>query len=350
LGACTSLGQIVTAAAAFRAGLQRARELPDWTYNDSECNEPATLVGHPASWCTEHFEGNGRRMRMVFAALDDFHAQPAASTLPRDRVGMILCLPELSLDDSALEPEDFVHRSDRRFLDRVTQVASTRFTITQDQIVRRGRIGWCVALRQAAQWLERGDVSACIIGAVDSLVDPLRLPGLWARRELKTADRPDGLSPGEAAVFLAVRRGTEESEEGAVLIHMGGEVISEADPALPTGLAAFEAAWSVLTASGAAHAPAGSIYHDLNGQAWRASDWGCALVRFQARNALQGWRHVIPAEGFGDTGAASGALAVALATRAFVRGYAHGRHALIMITEENGERAALLLERRAAQQ
>lgn len=351
LGACTALGDVTTAAAAFRAGLRRTDELRDGEYNDPVINEPACIVGYPVSWCGEEFEGLGRHVRLLSAALHDLHAHMAqVATNSNSKVGMIVCLPDLNLDELEQEGDNVTRLPDEQLFARLPVFPELIVSILHRSVVRRGRIGLCEALRQAAQWIENGNVAACLVGAVDSLVDPLQWPRLWAQGELKTADRPGGFIPGEAAVFFllqAVKSGARTSES---VIHPCSEIETEPKGSPSSGQAIFEAAMSALTLSGALQASSGSIYSDHNGQAWRAQDWGCALIRFQGRKVLQGWRHIIAAEGFGDTGAASGALAVALAVRAFARGYAPGRHALIMMASERGERAALLLEQRGAVQ
>jgi 3-oxoacyl-[acyl-carrier-protein] synthase-1 len=48
----------------------------------------------------------------------------------------------------------------------------------------------------------------------------------------------------------------------------------------------------------------------------------------------------LPAASFGDTGAATGAVATCMAARAFERGYAPGDAALIGLSSESGERGA----------
>lgn len=345
LGACTALGDATTAAAAFRAGLRRTEELRDGEYNDSVTNEPACIVGYPVSWCGEEFEGLGRQVRLASAALHDLHANMAQVAInTNSKVGMIVCLPDLNLDEPEQEGDNAMRSPEEHLFARLPMVPALSVSAHHRRAICRGRTGLCEALRQAAQWIESGNVAACLVGAVDSLVDPLRWSRLWAQGELKTADRPGGLIPGEAAVFFLLQAERSEARLNESVIHPCDEIRTDSKDSPLSGQAVFEAAMSALTLSGAMQASGGSIYPDHNGQAWRAQDWGSALVRFQARKALQGWRHIIAAEGFGDTGAASGALALALAARAFSRGYAYGQHAMITLAEENGERAALVME------
>jgi 3-oxoacyl-[acyl-carrier-protein] synthase-1 len=52
----------------------------------------------------------------------------------------------------------------------------------------------------------------------------------------------------------------------------------------------------------------------------------------------------LPATELGDTGAASGAIAIGLAVRAFLRGYARGPRALVWSRSERGQTAAARVE------
>ena len=81
---------------------------------------------------------------------------------------------------------------------------------------------------------------------------------------------------------------------------------------------------------------------DLNGERWRGDDAGFALARAARRFAHPG-RMAAPALSFGDVGAASGALWIAVAVHAARRGHARGPLALLWTGAEGGARAAALI-------
>jgi 3-oxoacyl-[acyl-carrier-protein] synthase-1 len=85
------------------------------------------------------------------------------------------------------------------------------------------------------------------------------------------------------------------------------------------------------------------IIGDLNGDTHRSSEWGYALVRLQDRFRLGNLPLWLPSVSFGETGAAAGAIAVCIATKAFERRYAPGNIALVWLLSENGSRGAFCL-------
>ena len=71
-------------------------------------------------------------------------------------------------------------------------------------------------------------------------------------------------------------------------------------------------------------------------------EWGNAVVRLVAQSPRFAepvlW---YPAASFGDTGAASGAVALCMAIRAFERGYAPAQTATIISSADGSNRAAV---------
>jgi 3-oxoacyl-[acyl-carrier-protein] synthase-1 len=91
----------------------------------------------------------------------------------------------------------------------------------------------------------------------------------------------------------------------------------------------------------------GDLFADLNGEPWRAYELGCARVRL-SQFLSESVRMVLPAASLGETGAASGLVALCAAVRSFVRGYGHAGQALISSSSEHGHVGALHLARAAA--
>ena len=85
------------------------------------------------------------------------------------------------------------------------------------------------------------------------------------------------------------------------------------------------------------------IYCDMNGEPYRADEFGFATVRTAARFADAGRFHT-PADCWGDIGAATGPLLVGLAAIAHQKGYTEGPLAFVWSSSENGERCAALLQ------
>ncbi|RMG57366.1 MAG: hypothetical protein D6717_04875 [Gammaproteobacteria bacterium] len=65
------------------------------------------------------------------------------------------------------------------------------------------------SLAELAEWwasLQAGDCDRVLFGATDSLLDPATLCALGEARLLASQARPDGIVPGEGAVFLCLQR------------------------------------------------------------------------------------------------------------------------------------------------
>lgn len=85
-----------------------------------------------------------------------------------------------------------------------------------------------------------------------------------------------------------------------------------------------------------------TAYIDINGERYRSEEWG--FVALQVPSAFKTLRYEAPADCWGDVGAASGALASALAVQSWARGYARGPRALVMSGSPDGLRGAFLLQ------
>jgi 3-oxoacyl-[acyl-carrier-protein] synthase-1 len=85
-----------------------------------------------------------------------------------------------------------------------------------------------------------------------------------------------------------------------------------------------------------------SIYCDMNGEPYRADEYGFASLRvgemYDSDCVCQ-----TPADCLGDVGAASGVLFTVLASVAAYKGYSKGEILLVFCGSESGERSAVLL-------
>jgi 3-oxoacyl-[acyl-carrier-protein] synthase I len=123
----------------------------------------------------------------------------------------------------------------------------------------------------------------------------------------------------------------------AVSGHEPGHLYSDA-PYRGDGLAAT---LSQLVALGSSFFPVAEVYSSMNGESHWAKEWGVAYTRNRA-TIQPGYRMHHPAECFGDTGAASGPLMIALAALGIRGGY---RQPPILIcgSSDWGGRAAVVV-------
>ncbi|NTX67281.1 hypothetical protein HUA74_42190 [Myxococcus sp. CA051A] len=347
MGAATSLGPVTQAAAAARAGIVRASELALSTCLDEVTSERVALVGHTAGPLTEGFEGIGRLVQLGVAALEDLEA-----TVHGDWWGQLdffLCLPRsLGHGTSPTRESTEVAGLLAARIQAEARFIPTPMSLHLFQDERGGTIQ---ALTKAMELLAARRCDQALVLACDSLVSPERIEAQLETRRLKTPDHPVGYLPGEGAVALLLERRDAARERARPPIAYlfspvtAQETQSRDAKAPPMGRAMGESLTMALVRAGATSIPEGSLYLDLNGEEFRAREWGQTLLRARDACRVEEWRSVIPALNFGELGTVSPLVSVCLATRAFARGYGPGRHALILVAGDDGHRASVLLER-----
>ncbi|MFO0757407.1 MAG: hypothetical protein U0359_13000 [Byssovorax sp.] len=211
-----------------------------------------------------------------------------------------------------------------------------------------GHASMFAAVREAAAQLRAEKVSRAILLGVDSYLSEDRLALLDQGYRLKSDRAVDGFIPGECGVAMLVElfdpRRPSERAPMAMLGEPGLGVETEtiASEKSSTGRGLGEAVRLCLGAVPEAE-PLRWVLCDLNGESYRAFEWGVVQGRLAARlGEALALQH--PAENIGDVGAATGGVLIACAARAFARGYAPAKRALAFTGSEQGQRAALVIE------
>jgi 3-oxoacyl-[acyl-carrier-protein] synthase-1 len=344
LASNTSLGDVVTACAAVRAGLSRPGELDQLAFEDE--SGPVPIMGHPVV-TVSGFQGESRLVSLAFPALRALLAdRPIASG---ERACFFVASPDLPARATlagAPAPRE------SRFLERLVAMSGLAVPPNLRRDFPLGPTGFVSAIQSAIQAVSQREADVCVVGGVDSLCDDLALAALAAGGRIKTADNPVGLQPGEAAAFILLegvdgaRR--RKAEISAVIKGIGEarETRSGNDPTVGEGLT--QAIRVLAAASGPLEAPGTFFVVDCNGEPARASDWSWCQQRLLAEMPgvfpAPEW---YPAISYGDTGAAGAALGTQLAVRAFARGFAPGRCAVILSSGNEGARSAIALEKAA---
>ncbi len=364
LGAVSPLGWDATSScAAVRAGLVRISPLDDYTARDPDTGNAEMVLGHTVSGCTEGFTGSGRLLRLGVAALSDLRRSQDDDSWKQ--TGLVLNLASsLTLRAAAVaigEPtdldaeeeergeaalEDLRQQQEQHLIAQLKRLAESPFPSTHCRIIRGDQAGFLHALTAATRLLEQRAVSRCVIGGIDSYVDRPVVEALDALRLLKTASRPHGILPGECAAFLQVEPVEAARRRGAPIhcvlgvraLHREAHDRFAGRPWQGAALAeAFSQVWQALPAG----QQPGRLIGNLTGDERRAYDWGCALSRLQGRGLpsdLPAWHTGLS---FGEIGAATAPMAIAMAASAFARGYARTRSMLVWMSSDNGERGAL---------
>ncbi|WP_163781917.1 hypothetical protein [Myxococcus vastator] len=344
----SSLGPSTTACAAFRAGIVRTKPSESVTTFAPGDSEPQPVFVHEVLGSTFGFTGEGRLVALAMEALEDLRTSVPLESLGRE-AGIFLALPDFSDGSGPVELAAATERLGRRILKRALEGLGVSWPEERWRFFSGGSAGFALALESAQRAMERHDYETCVVGAIDSLVEPGTLRYLLSERRLKTTDNPVGLVPGEAGAILVLRKGPSRLEPATgptvdiAAVHLGREPHARGAKLRPDGMALAACVQAVLSAGPGAKDDVLFIT-DLNGEEVRAWEWGCALLRLRGDGAVAGdspfW---IPATGFGDVGAAAGAVGAALARHAFLRHYAPARRLVVISQSDSGERAAFAL-------
>lgn len=204
-------------------------------------------------------------------------------------------------------------------------------------------------LHQARQMMEQRHWLVCLVGGVDSYLQPDTLAWLDQHRQLAGPVSRSGFVPGEGAGFVLLMTAEAAREAGleplARLVNsaIGQETkrIKTQDINLGEGLT--QTVRETLAPLTPGQHPVHEIYCDINGERYRGEEWGFTCLKL-AHYFTDPTGYCSPADCWGDTGAASGALFATLATQAAQRGYASGPRSLLWASSEAGPRAGVLLE------
>ncbi|MFV1951430.1 MAG: hypothetical protein ACC630_05685 [Nitrospinota bacterium] len=341
----TSVGDsAVQSCASIRADIIRFQE-PEYYYfnqmTDPEWGEPDPLVCAPVSTIDLEIEGKERWMQMVLSAIKDLIKNARINRADLKQTALFLALPPLSRDGIN---KDIVETFLPEFYQRT---AIEPFPVSK--IFPNGHAAVCLAIEEGVFLIKSGKVKFCIIGGVDSFLDYNSLEWLDNSYRLKSERNRDGFIPGEASAFFMIElldSALNRKIDTLALIEGIGSAIEKNTifsdkPCMAKGLtgAIRKAAEDSIDDS-----PIEWVLCDLNGESYRSGEWGIVYTRLgKIFKDLKYLQH--PADCIGDVGAASGGVYIALASRAFQRGYAPSDKVLLWASSDDGERAAVVLKR-----
>jgi 3-oxoacyl-[acyl-carrier-protein] synthase I len=177
-----------------------------------------------------------------------------------------------------------------------------------------GHAGGITLVQHAKQLLSDGKAPAVLLGGGDSYRDLETLRFIEATGRLRTEDDPLGWTPGEGAAFLLLTTPEQAARfEIPETTSLESAAVSlELRPWYSGRATIGEALTQVLQDVFEAPGEEVETYCDMNGDPWRADEWGYAYLRTAGHyvNPLV-LRH--PADCWGDLGAASAPMLIALA-------------------------------------
>ena len=326
----------------LRAGIVRLQEYPAYEplVRDPALFFPESVVASPVTELTDGLEGVERLLALATPALKEaiFDAK-----LSETDIGSTSLLVAGSQMPSRIPGTRIATVLVPRLAQRVA-----RIPFAGKQYYCVGSAGCFEALHRARRLLNAGTCRYCIVGGVDSWLDPETLAWLDEARRLKSDSTIDGFIPGEAAAFVVVEREEQcRARKKLPYAVCGGVALDEEkntiwtdQPCTGEGLA--RCLKTVLADPiGRSRGP-DVVVCDLNGESYRASEWAYAVPKAFQEVKVPPLVH--PADCIGDVGAASGGVLLGLAAWSSKKDPAEWRTALAWCSSDDGLRGACVIE------
>lgn len=355
IGAVTPVGATaIETAASLRAGICRFRE--DGLYiplgadddgadgasaRDVADGVTASLVAalpSSAAGAARIFELALRATRELVRerSHDLLRGRTVAAGAESEPTGWFLALPE---EDAVTASWGVAKSLGPALLDRFGDRASTVVAVRA-----QGGAGSLAVLGDAAAAIRGGAIARAVVVGADTFIDRDRLSLLDRDLRIKSPRATAGMIPGEGATALVLESAVAAVRRRARVLATLGEIGTGEEPQTiggdreSSGRGLTHALRAAL-AGGASHTPRW-VLCDLNGEAYRAVEWGTVSVRL-ARELGASARLTHPADGLGEIGAAIGGVLIAQALGGFARGYAPAPEALLWAGSDRGLRAAV---------
>lgn len=319
--------------AAIRAGVSGVRtgNIPDPSVGEGL---PAGRPDPPQWW-----EGPDMLAELAApAVLECFDSLPPGTD--RSKVPVFVLLSPL---DRPHRPADL----DRIVLDAL--VDRLPFDLDSESgVLHSGRTGVLAAfLRARGLFGGRHATHAVIVGADSFLRRPV-VEAYMERRRVLTGDNSNGFIPGEAACAVLIAPSRERGGPELRIVGWGGGretgTIDSEEPLTGDGLTA--AVREALARPKVKMAETKYWLTDQNAEHYKAKECTLVQARLLRRNrpGLPAYEIWNPIEYLGDIGSAIGPCLLGLALVASRGGYAPGPMALMHVGEDDGDRAAFVLQ------
>jgi len=281
-----------------------------------------------------------RSIKMSLIALQEALLIPQAKQTLAPLIPLVLVMPESQSGIAPIDHKQLVHN-----LIEYGKLPLSRQLITR---THTGRTGGIQGLAWAFRYLYELDYDYVLIGGSDCYLNHPRLAALDASRRLLAPGSTDGFAPGEGAGFLLLTRHPDHAlnqHNHIVALHPPG--IGEEPGHLHAdqiyrgdGLdQAFKQA--LKDHSGA---DIQRIYSSMNGEHYWAKEYGVALIRSQA-HFQEPLSTVHPADCYGDLGAATAPVLIALAAQQLLTKQQGAATHLVYSAADGPMRAAVRIEK-----
>ncbi len=331
LGTYTSMS-----AANVRAVIPRVSNHPKFT---DEAGQPVK-TGMAGYLLTE--EKNIRRfISLAKPALEECLEPFAASGLPINQIPLLVGIPKQrdGLDINQLKT---------LFQEAVQKLESQYRTLFNIEYYPNDHGSGMLALEAAKRKLEREETIFCLVGGMESYLEPSTIKWLEKKGRLKCKNNQNGFTPGEAAGFcLLTTLDTAQyhqlpllAEIMAVANKTETKSVEKGEICLGEGLTqAMKQVLSLLDEE----EQIAQIYCDMNSQRHRVDEYGYSVLHL-GKHFLNPNDITAPANLWGDLGAASAPLLLSLVTESSRKGHAKGLYNLVYTSSPEKERGVALLK------
>ncbi|MDQ3001371.1 MAG: hypothetical protein M3Y08_08930 [Fibrobacterota bacterium] len=343
--------------AAIRAGVNRFADHPFLVsmVTDPEIEEGEPLVASLLSELDPDTEGSDRLLELALPAFKGLLAKAGFKRADLAKGGLLLSLP-LPFGGPVATKDPKAPTSPKA--PKVPDAGPDPLTPLKDRLglkslklkksCRLGHTGMASCILEASKLLTSAEIEFCIVGGIESYHETETLEALDGGFRLKSARAVDGFIPGEGAVFLlletAGKAAARKAKPLGVLSEFGfgKETRNYASDLMSSGDGLRQALQPALARPPKAGSPGRWVLCDMNGESYRASEWGIVRTRLGEKiEPVVELTH--PADCLGDMGAASTGVLIAYALHAFHRGYAPAPEALIWNASDDGARSAMVL-------
>jgi 3-oxoacyl-[acyl-carrier-protein] synthase-1 len=279
------------------------------------------------------WRGLAKLSRMAASALGECLA--TVPGLKPEAVPVLLCIAEKNRPGR-------VDGLDTRLLPEVEKLLGIKFH-AKSCTVARGKVGGAVALEMARKLIYDEGVPHCIVAGVDSMLIAHTLSSYESRNRLLTSLNSNGFIPGEAAcaVMLGLpKQGATEMRCLALGFGQEKATVDSEEPLRADGL--VEAFRKLKDDGGVTLDDAEYRYTSCNGEQYGFKEDTLAISRV-VRKVKPFFDHLHPADSVGEIGAAVGPCILGLALTAARKNYAPGHGLLCHLSNDDGERAAMIL-------
>jgi len=281
------------------------------------------------------FQLTGREKRLIRLAMPAL--LEALSHYPSDQpLPLFLAGPEPLYNN--------VKATTAKILTHIKIQTNANIDLPSSRYFAAGRAGLIDAIEMAFRYFSATNAAYVVVGGVDSYLDAATMGNLDAEDRVLAEDMADAFAPGEGASFLLLRNPAIQGEKkpyDAVIFEPGlasekGHRYSN-EPYLGQGLSD---AFKVAIANGCGE-KISTIYSTMNGENYFAKEFGVATIR--NHSALhEKCKHEHPIDCFGDMGAATAAVLIALAQHRLLKSKSTAQN-LVYCSADMSGRGALCL-------